>query len=263
MMGRIWTAYRVELSKAARSRCAWLLPLLVVAAVCLTPVVQPLARDGAADYGFIAYATRVALNIIGLIVLLAFSASTISSELASGTIRTTLLRPVQRHEFVAAKLMLVFTCAAIIAGVAALAVWILAASLGDLTGVSYGGEALYSNLAMLRAYLLGMVLAVFPLSAAGAYGVMISSLTRSPGAAVGVTVGLWLALDIAKYPLRIAPFLFSSWVETPWTVFVRRADGLDPAWLPDAATVVLVSVAWTVAFALVAAYATSRRNFQA
>lgn len=263
MMTRIWTAYRVELSKAARSRYAWLLPLLVIATVCLMPLIQPLDRDGAADYGFIASATRIALNILGLLMLLAYSAATISSELRSGTIRTTLLRPVHRHEFVAAKLLLAFTFAAVISAVAGAAAWVLAAVLGDVTGVSYGGEALYSNLAMLRTYLLGMVLAVFPLSAAGAYGVMMSSLTRSTGAAVGAAVGIWVALDIAKYPLRIAPFLFSSWVEAPWNVFVRRADGLDPAWLPDAALVVLVSVAWTAAFGLVAAYAVSRRNLQA
>jgi ABC-type transport system involved in multi-copper enzyme maturation permease subunit len=260
---RIWNAYRVELSKAARSRYTWLLPLLLIGAISLMPLTHPLARDGAADYRFVAYATRAAVNVLGLIMLVAYAASVISTEIGSGTACMSLLRPVRRHEFVAAKLLLTFTYAALIAVVAGGTSWAIAAVFGDLTGVSYGGEAVYSNLSMVKAYLLGLVLAFFPLCASAAYGVMVSSTTRSTGAAVGTAVGVWVALDVVKYPLGIAPFLFSSWVEAPWDVFAGRADGLDPAWLPDAAIVVAVSLVWTVVFSAAAAFFVWRRNLQA
>ena len=262
-LARIWNAYRVELTKAGRSRYTWLLPLLLVAVVCLMPLTLPLARDGEADYRFISNATRAAVNMVGLIMLVAYSASVVSVELGSGTACTSLLRPLRRHEFVAAKLLLVFTYAALIAVVAGAASWAVAAMFGDLTGVSYGGEAVYSNLSMIKAYLLGLVLTLFPLCASAAYGVMISSMTRSTGAAVVAAIGVWVMLDVVKYPLRIAPFLFSSWVEAPWNVFAGRADCLDPQWLPDAAFVVLVSLAWTVLFSTAAAFCVWRRNLQA
>jgi ABC-type transport system involved in multi-copper enzyme maturation permease subunit len=262
-ISRIWNAYTVELTKAARSRYTWLLPLLMIAAVCLMPLTLPLARDGAADYRFVAYATRAAVNILGLIMLVAYSASLISTELGSGTACTSLLRPLRRHEFVAAKLLLAFTYAALIALIAGGASWAVAALFGDLTGVDYGGEAVYSNSSMLRAYVLGLALAIFPLCASAAYGVMVSSMTTSTGAAVGSAVGIWVAIDAVKYPLRIAPFLFSSWVEAPWNVFAGRADGLDPEWMPDAALIVLVSVVWTALFSTVAAFSVWRRNLHA
>lgn len=261
--GRIWNAYRVELSKAARSRFIWLLAALLIATVWLMPAVHPVSRDGAAGYRFVAYATRVAVNLPGLLVLVACSASLISTELSSGTARAMLLRPLRRHEFVAAKLLLAFTYAGAIVVVSGAAAWVVAALFGQITGVSYGGEAVYSNLSMARAYLLGMVLAVFPLCAAGAYGVMVSSLTRSPAAAVGASIGALVVLDVVKHPLRIAPFLFSSWVEAPWNVFAGRADGLNPDWLPEALLLVAVSLAWTAVFAFIAALAMSRRNLQA
>ena len=262
-MGRIWNAYKVELTKAGRSRYTWLLPLLLIAAVCLMPLAQPFSRDGAADYRFIAYATRAAVNILGLIMLVAYSAALVSTEVASGTACMSLLRPLRRHEFVAAKLLLAFTYAALIGVIAGAASWMVAALFGDLPGVSYGGEAVYSNVSMLRAYLLGLLLALFPLCSSAAYGVMVSSMTRSTGAAVGSAVGIWVVLDVVKYPLRIAPFLFSSWVEAPWNVFAGRADGLDPEWLPDAAPIVVVSVVWTAVFSTAAAFSVWRRNLQA
>lgn len=260
MFRRIVNAYRVELRKALRRKFTYVGPLLAVLIVASTLWVHPVARDGAGDYGFIAYASPMALNLLGFLFLLVYCAALVSSELDSGTVCLMMVRPLRRSEFIVAKLLLAMTYAALLAATVAASSWLAVFALGDLTGVTYGGEVIYTGITMIETYLIAAGLALFPLCAAAAYAVMISSLTRSTGAAVGGAVGLWIAVDIIKHPLRIAPFLFSTYLETPWQVFVERCDGLDPAWFPGAAYVMVSSAFSLAVFTVIAIAAFSRRN---
>ena len=96
MIVRVWIAYKLEVLKAIRLKFTYLGPALVVLTVAAMPLLQRFERDGVSDYAFIAYTTPVALNLVGLILLLAYCASLVSNELASGTIRTLLVRPLRR-----------------------------------------------------------------------------------------------------------------------------------------------------------------------
>lgn len=262
MMGRMWNAYRAELTKAFRRKFSFAGPVLVVLVVLSTLAVRPVTRDGSGDYTFIAYATPLALNLVGLLFLLTYCAALVSSELAAGTVCLVLTRPLRRHEFVAAKLMLGMTMAVLLTGVAAGAAWVATLALGDLIGVSYGAEVLYTNVEMLQAYALGAALCLLPQFAAVAFAVMVSSLTRSTGAAIGCTVAFWVLIDAVKYPLRFAPYVFSTYLETPWQVFADRCIGLDSAWLPDALYVAATSAGFFILFAGVSILALRRRDLR-
>jgi hypothetical protein len=234
MIGRVWRAYRIEAAKALRRKFTLAGPLILVVAVAALPLAREIARDGVGDYGFVAYATPLALDLLGLLLLLSYCATLVASELSGGTVCYMLVRPLKRHEFMAAKLLFAVSYAALLEATVIVASWAMTAALGDLTGVTFGGEVVHTNLEMISAYAIGALLALAPLCAAAAFAVMVSSLTRSTGAAVGCTVGLWLLVDLAKYPLRIAPFLFSSYLEAPWQVFADQCDGLTRPWFPEA-----------------------------
>ena len=257
---RILNAYRVELLKAFHRKFSYAGPLLILIVVAATLRVHPMIRDGAGDYSFIAYATPMALNLLGFLILLVYCAALVSSELGSGTICLILVRPLRRFEFVLAKLLLAMTYAVLLAATAALSSWLAVLALGDLGGVTYGGEVMYTGMEMIEIYLIGAALALLPLFAAAAYAVMISCLTRSTGAAIGSAVGIWIVADIVKHPLGVAPFLFSTYLETPWQVFVGRCDGLDPQWFPGAVYVIASSLVSLIVFTAVAILALSRRN---
>ncbi|HEO72639.1 MAG TPA: hypothetical protein ENN80_15385 [Candidatus Hydrogenedentes bacterium] len=260
MIRRIWTAYRVELAKVLRLKATYLGPALVAACVFGALLVRPVARDGASDYGFIAYATQVGQGLLGLLLLLAYSAGLISAELSSGTIRLALVRPVRRWEWLAAKLFLGITYAVALTASAGVTSWLIALVLGDIAGVSYGGEVVFTAQSMLYSYLLGAVLSLAPLSATVAYGVLFSTCTRNTGAATAAAIGIWVAVDTVKHQIGLGPYLFTTYLEMPWRVFAAHSEVLDASWNPDAKYCLLTSLVSFVAFALVAARVLARRN---
>jgi len=263
MIRRIWTAYSVEMAKALGRRTTYIGPVLVALAVFSPLLADPIAKDGVSDYSFIACATGVAQNLLGLLLVLTFSAGLISSELASGTIRLTLVRPVRRAEYYVAKLLLGMTYAAALGLVVAVVAWGTAFSLGELRGITSGGEIVFTGTRMALTYAAGLVLSLLPQFAAVSFALMISSLTRSTGAAIGVTIGLWLLVDIVKSPLGIAAYLFSSYMQTPWAVFAYQCDNIPSSWSPGAYYCVGTSLAAMAVFITVGIAALHRRDLQA
>ncbi len=260
MIARIVNAYRVELAKALRRRFTYLGPALMAAGVACGPAMHPLARDGVSDYAFVAYTTPMVLNLLGLVVLLMYSAGLVASELGNGSICFTLLRPVRRHEYLFAKLLLAMTYSVALAVVVAAASWTLAYAFGDLNGVVWGGNVAYTHVEMLKAYLLGAALAQLPMWTAAAFAIMISTFTASAGAAVAATVGLWVLMDLAKHPLHIASAVFTTYLEAPWRVFINQCDGIGEAWFPSAGYLIATSLVSLAVFTGVAIFALARRD---
>jgi hypothetical protein len=263
MSRRIFTAYLAECLKALRWKYTFLGPVLVVAAVACAPLMHPLAHDGRQDYAFIAYATPMALNLLGLVLLLTYCAGLVSGEMASGVLRFVCVRPILRHELLLAKLLLGLTYAATLMVLVAATSWAVAALFGNVSGVEYGGEVLFTGSQMAVSYVGGMALSLAPLGAAVAYALFISTLTRSSGAAIGAALGLWLFADAVKYPLGIAPLLFSTYIEMPWQVFTSRCSGVEAAWTPAAYYGLATSLISAALFVGAAITVFDRRNLQA
>lgn len=263
MIKRVWTAYLVECIKAMRSKVTYIGPVLVVVLVGLAPLIRPLGAHGEDTYPFIAYTTPMVLNLLGAFLLLSFCAGLVSSEIATGTIRLMLTRPLLRHEFILAKLMLGMTYALLLTVLAVLSTWGIAFAFGRLTGVEYGGEVLYTSFEMALTFGLGAILDLAPQFAFVAYAVLISTLARNTGTAVGVAIGLWILLNAVKEPLGIGPYLFISYMESPWQVFTLYADGLEASWTPTAYWCLGTSLAAVVVFSAAAMLALQRRNLSA
>ena len=260
MIRRIAIAYRFELAKAARRKFTYAGPVFLVLLIGLMPLARPIERDGLSDYMFVAYVTPMALNLLGFLFLLTYCAALVSSEVSRGTVCLVLVRPLRRYEFILAKLLLGMTYAVMLTATVAATSWFLVVLLGDLRGVSYGGEVLYANSEMVTAYLLGAGLVLLPQFAAAAYALMISTLTRSTVAAVGAALGIWIITDAVKYPLHAAPFVFTTYLEAPWQVFIGRCEGMDPSWFPDAVYTILASSVALVVFSAAAIAAFARGN---
>ncbi len=259
---RIRAAYGFETAKAIRRKGAFVGPVLVVIAVVGMLLNHPVHQDGHSDYEFIAKAGPMVLGLLGWLFLVAYCAALVSSEVAGGTVRLVLVRPLLRHEFILAKLLHGMTYALILTLLAAATSWLVAASAGELTGVEFGGKMLYTSRQMAVAYVIAGTLALAPLFAAAAYGVMISVLSRNTGTAVASALGVWILVDLVKYPLGIAPFVFSTYVEAPWQVFANRCDGFADPWLPMAAWCLGTSAVSAAVFFAVSVLVFARRNLQ-
>jgi len=264
MMRRIINAYFVEVQKAARMRVTYAGPVLVVLAELAAMLQSPLERDGLSDYRFVYDATTIALDVLGLFLIVIFCSGLIASELGRGTIRTVLVRPLRRVEFLIAKLLLGATFAATLLVLAGAASWTLASLFGEVHGVEYGGETLYTSAGMAGAYAAAAAFSLLPLFALVAFALLMSTLTRSTAAAIGWSIGIWLLLDMVKHPLGIQPFVFTTYLE-PWQVFAQRCDGFpEMGWMPaNPVYLVGVSVGWLVLLVALAAGVLQRRSLHA
>ncbi len=260
MIRRILNAYMIEWIKYTRQVFTFVGPALVIVLVLLAPLSHPLEKDSANDYAFISYALPMALNLFGFLMLLIYSASLMSTELGSGTARMILVRPLRRHEFLAAKMLNGMTYALLLTFVASATTWALAYTLGDLGGIEYGGELIYTNGEMQQAFVAATLLNLLTQFAGVAWGILFSTLTRSTAMAIGLTVGSWLLLDFVKYPLNIAPFLFSSYLEQTWTVFSDRCNAFETGFFPQAYYGIATSLVAILLCLACSTFVLSRRN---
>ncbi|MBX3176462.1 MAG: ABC transporter permease [Candidatus Hydrogenedentes bacterium] len=258
--GRIALLYRLEIMKAFRRRQSWIGPGLLVAVILLAPLVHPITRDGTGDYSFIAYVTPLSLNLLGYLMLLAFSAALVVSETERGVARGVLVRPVRRSEFIVAKLLTAFSYAALLTALTGAASWGVAALRGDLLGVHLGGELVYTGDAMIAAYAGGALLSLLPQWAGASLAILFSTAARGTGTAVSLSLGTWIAIDLVKYPLGIAPFVFTTYLDAPWQVFAHRGDALEYPWFPMAWQCALSSAPVIAASAALSLYIFNRRN---
>ena len=254
MIRRVWLLYRIEIFKAMHGRQAYLGPVLLLGVVLLSTLVHPLARDGIADYAFIAYVTPLSLGFLGYVMLLIFCSSLVASEMDRGVIRGTLLRPVSREDFLAAKLLVGFSYAVLLTCVVSGASWGVAWLQGDLLGVHLGGELVFTGDEMFWGYAGGAALSLLPQWAGASLALLFSTASRNTTTAISLSLGTWIVGDLVKYPLNIAPLVFTTYLEAPWQVFSHRCDALDYAWFPMAwqcalssAAVIAVSLALSLA----------------
>ena len=234
MTRRVLNMFLAELTRCLRLRQTWAGVAAVAVAVAVMLARGGVARDGRADYDFIARAMPAGIGLAAFIMLLAWSACLVAPELGSGSIRLVLTRPVRRGEYVLGKFLAAAAYAALLALEASALAWAAAAVLGEITGVEFGGELLFTKEEMAFAWLGGTALAMLPLLAGAALGLFISCCTRSTGLAVSSVFGVWILLDLVKHFLGVDRLVFTTYLESCWQVLANRADGLDAEWMPMA-----------------------------
>ena len=233
MIGRILNALSVEIIKAVRTPVTFIAPAAVSLTVLAAPLTHAMAHDGESDYAFLAYAIPLAVNVIGLTLILIYCSGLIAGELASGTIRTVLVRPLLRHEFLLAKFALGAGYAVMNLCLAIVLALFLVVLMGDLNGIQIGGEVIYSNAEMMKALALASALELLPLFAAISMAFLISVSTRSSVLAATLTIAIWLFVELVKYPLHFWRFSFTTYFETPWNIFSEMCDGFSVRYFPE------------------------------
>lgn len=260
---RVWNAYRGEIYKARRRKFTYLGPILVTLAVIGTAAARISMESESNPYEFLAFATPMALNLLGLLVLLMYCGTLMATELGNGSVRAVITRPVRRHELIFAKILLAMTYAALLTVCTVGTALIATRWMAPMDGIELAGEPIYSAGEMAAAYALGCLAVLVPQFAAGAYAILISTLTRSAGAAVGSVVGLWFLLDFLKIVLGVERYVFSTYYETPWRVFVGRCNGLNHKWFPELGYCLASSTLYFVLFTALAIFIFVRKDLRA
>jgi ABC-type transport system involved in multi-copper enzyme maturation permease subunit len=185
-------------------------------------------------WGYLAFSMEVVSTDLVPIFVVVFSAMLLAEETGTGTIRAAVAAPVHRWELFLAKAAVGLGYTAALSGAA------VVFSLG-LAKVHYGfgpiGDSygvVYSRATTLREFLLGYALSWLPLGALAMYGLLISTIVRTAGAAVAVGISTLFVIDFTKHLVGLDPYIFTRYIEYPWILLQQLAQGMDYRWRPEA-----------------------------
>lgn len=143
--------------------------------------------------------------------MVAYAAWTFANDRDTGALRHVLIRRVSRMGLVMAKLLTVFLLALATLGLMSAAIGVITAMLWDFGPVVEDGYELISSEEIRAEVALGLRLAILPLPAALAFGLLVSVLAQSATQAVTSALGITLAMDIFKGVLgERASYLYAS-----------------------------------------------------
>ena len=235
MFSRVPALLRNEIAKAVRCKLPYF-GLFGAALICvLTFVViggSNMAETNNA-WGYVTLSMQLVFTDIGLIFILVFSALLMADETRSGTIRAMLSAPLYRWEFYAAKAvmallyMVMISVATLVLSTALARIHYRFGAISDSFGVIYSQGKVLSN------FLLAFVLTWIPLGAIVLYGLFISTIVRSPGAAVAVSIGTLYIIDFTKHLVGLDPYIFTRYISYPWQIMQQMAQGVDYRWHPE------------------------------
>jgi ABC-type transport system involved in multi-copper enzyme maturation permease subunit len=184
--------------------------------------------EGADAWGALVDALGTGLTLISLI-LIAYAAWSFASDRDQGVLRHLLIRRVSRPALVLSKLIQAHLLALVSILLMLLVTFGSAALLWDFGPVIEDGYELIGTADIHAELRLGISLALIPLPAAIALGVLVSVMCNSTTQALSVALGLTLGLDLFKSVLgSAADYLYASYL----------VSLLDESYLGDVARLV-------------------------
>ena len=261
MIRRILAGYSVEFANAIRLRSTYIGPGMVALTISLLTFQYPVARDAVSDYGFVAVAVPTAIDLVGVFMILVYCTTLISMDMGSGVVRMILVRPLRRREYFAAKLLMGWTYALVLMGIAVTLSVTIALLAGELSGIYYGDAVIYTGAQMRDALLIASGLNILPIFATVNFALFMSTLFRSRGIAFGLAIFTWIAFDLLKHPFGVEEFFFTTYLEHSWNVFSDRCNALPADWLSTAPWASAISGLWIIGLSVLSMVVLNRRDF--
>ncbi len=215
-MTALLASLRAELFLARYALSARLIVLAPLALACLQLLIAALGESGAQTqqtllgtsaaepanegYGHWVDALVTGFTTLGLLSV-ALAAHSFAAERDLGTLRHSLIRRTSRSSLVLTKLIALhlLVCSAVLLLV--FGSWGLSSLLWDLGPVVEDGYELISEAEILREIHLGLQLALLPLPAALAFGLLVSVAAQSGTQALTLALGATLGFDVFKTSL--------------------------------------------------------------
>jgi ABC-type transport system involved in multi-copper enzyme maturation permease subunit len=223
---------RNEITKAARRKLPYFgFVAAGVACMVIYFVGGQVSNTATANgWGYVSFSMQLVFSDIGPVFVVVFAAMLLAEETGTGAIRAALAAPVYRWELYFAKAvtgllyMIVFSAAALIFSAALAKVRYQFGPVGDSFGVVYSRNQAAAQ------FLLGYTLSWIPLSALVMYGLLMSSVIRSPGAAVAVSISSLFLIDLTKHLVGLDAWFFTRYINYPWLTLNQLAQAMDYKW---------------------------------
>ena len=226
---------RNEATKAARRKLSWF-GIFMIGLVCVIVyfIAGQLSNAATANaWGYVGFSMQIVFTDIGPIFIITFAAMLVAEETGAGTIRAALAAPVHRWELYLAKAvmglfyMMVLSAAALLFSATLAKIHYHFGVVADSAGV------VYSRNQVMQQFLLAYVLSWIPLSALVMYGILISTIVRTPGAAVAVGISTLFVIEFTKHLAGLDPYIFTRYITYSWLNLLQIAQGMDYQWRPE------------------------------
>jgi len=226
-----------ELSKYARQKFPYLGMLAVILlAVFWVRGYHLMSRgEDTSAFTVVIQGTIAAVTSIIPIFAALFASVLVASETAGGTYRNVLSRPISRVEFLTAKVVFAFGYALLL-----ILLHIAAISIAAATRYSFGpvvdeGEVIVSTGRLIAVFHAAIGLTLIPLLAIVSYGIMVSTLAKSLANALGIGVGVLIAIEPIKHLVRwgdwrLSDYVMTSYLDTPLAVAKSASMGFEHEW---------------------------------
>lgn len=279
MILRFLSVLRFEMAKAFAAKATWItiaLPTLLAIFTVLWGHGQQnleaaLAGEEQESFSafFIFARSAGAGYVLGGIMLLLYSSMLFANEGSWKTYKTIMLSPHGRIEWLGGKFALLMLLVFAILVCVATAAGVLSAVLGDFTAIEEEGFVFLEASEMRGETYKALALALPPMIALAAFGLMFSTMTDHPGIAASATLGGYMILETAKESMdEQSVYLFNNFMpslidNSYFGVLRNFAQGyLDEPWeehmLPFAIATPMISAA---VFLLIAGFVFGRRDF--
>lgn len=237
MLSSVARLFSTEMTKTWRTK----FPYLGIAASALMALVaqkQIEAFSRASRPTFAEYlSTSINLSSTWIIPIFStiFASMIVAAETSRGTLRTILVRPVSRADFLTAKLLMaIFYLLVLFAANLAVAL-IIGKNLPWQAIGEDRPDLLPGGGAQIALFAIAVGLSLLPQIATVVYGVFVSVMSVNVATAIGFALGLLFTLQIAKEKVRFGDFeldqwIFSSYYDTAVGIATGKAQGVYEAW---------------------------------
>lgn len=231
------TIAKIELEKLTRQRFSYVMGGIIV----LVEIVFSIIRSQASEMDLLttpsAFELTAAVSTntmrVAAFMLLAFSAMTVSSERAHGTLKTLLVKPFKRRDLIIGKaLAVLIVCSLVVMAVALIGI-VLGGIFQDFKPLVEDEYVIHSLGSLWGNLILGYIVTILPVFALCLLGIFCSILTESSGVSVSIGVGCYLLLELLGQVQEIKHFLLGSFVPYALNNVEAMSRGLPTVWMPE------------------------------
>jgi ABC-type transport system involved in multi-copper enzyme maturation permease subunit len=239
---------RNEILKAVRRKLPWFgLAMVVLLCVLIHGVAGQLSVTATSNgWGYLAFSMQLVFTDLGLIFIMVFAAMLLAEETGTGTLRAALAAPVHRWELYLAKAITGLLYMFLLWSVALVCCAALARTSYPFGQVGDSFGVVYSRKVIVETFGLGALLSLLPLTALVAYGLFISTVVRTPGAAVAVAISTIYLSDFTKHLVHLDAWIFTKYINYSWIVLQQAAQGVDFQWQPEVWRMLALCGAYTL-----------------
>ena len=240
MRGTFRAALHNEFSKFARQKFPYIgMAAVVSLAVFWVRGIRQIASPAVEMTGFsllLKGAVSAVTSIIPLFAVI-FASVLVASETDSGTYRNVLSRPIRRSTFLTTKIFFAFLYMVLLVALYIVVAVPVILSQYSFAPVTDNGEVIYSFGKIVGILAAAFLLTLVPLFAIVSYGILVSTAARSLTSALGIGVGVLIAVEPIKHLVRwgnwnLSDYVLTSYLDTALNIADQAASGFDYEWLP-------------------------------